>query len=105
MARASSDELTKAPAPRTILPFEGHIAPWEGGWSVLMPVRAEECTLEKQSVVYEEVTVRTDQVEDVQHVTASVLHEELTVDAQGIGRHERPTVRLQRPGRDGLDRP
>lgn len=94
-ARATSEET------RAALPFAGRVAPFHGGWSVLVPVSAEQCDVEKRAVEYERVTVRLDRVQDVQRVTARVRREELAIDAEGDSRHDRPTVRLEGQSRTG----
>jgi uncharacterized protein (TIGR02271 family) len=53
------------------------------GWSIRLPVRREEVRVEKRVVVYEEVDIRREPVEDVEHVHDTVLHEELHVQPRG----------------------
>lgn len=53
------------------------------GWTVRLPVRAEEITLAKQVVVRERVVVRRQQVEGHRHVEARLLREELRTSTSG----------------------
>ena len=65
------------------LPLEAEVQPFNGGWWVRLPVRAEQITIDKEVVVSEEVTLRTKQVEDVVRVEDTVRREELRVDSEG----------------------
>ena len=67
----------------------------ELSWAVSVPVRAEHCELEKQTVEYERVTVHLDRRVDVERVSARVRREELTIDSEERARHGRPTVRIR----------
>jgi uncharacterized protein (TIGR02271 family) len=53
------------------------------GWSVRLPVRAEQITVAKCAFVHEEAVVRRVERSDVVHVNDAVRHEELRVDTQG----------------------
>ena len=65
------------------LPLEGRAVPWDRGWEVRFPLRAERVVLEKQVVATERVTVRRGQVTDTVHLNETVAREELRVDAAG----------------------
>ncbi|MBV9119389.1 MAG: DUF2382 domain-containing protein [Chloroflexi bacterium] len=53
------------------------------GWMVSLPVRREQVTVRKHTVVYEEVDIRREYVEDVEPVRATVRHEELDIQPHG----------------------
>src|SRR5437868_12769632 len=65
------------------LPLEAQIERSAGlhaaGWTIQLPIRAEHLTIEKQSVVYEQVTVRRGQIHEVQQIDASIRRERLRV--------------------------
>ncbi|HLQ35734.1 MAG TPA: DUF2382 domain-containing protein [Chloroflexota bacterium] len=44
----------------------------DGGWRIAVPVRAEEVAIEKRTVVYEEVEIRREMIEDTQPVSEDV---------------------------------
>jgi uncharacterized protein (TIGR02271 family) len=50
-----------------------------GGWRIVVPLHAEQASAEKRAVVYEEVDIRRELVEDTTVVTQPVKHEELDV--------------------------
>jgi stress response protein YsnF len=54
--------------------------PLAGGWVVRLPVRAEDVSVEKRSVVFEEVVISTRPEHDVERIDAEVRREELVVD-------------------------
>ena len=62
-------------------PLEARIERTAGGWSIRVPVRREEVTVDKRTVVAERVVIRRSAVEDVRHVDASLKRERLRVDA------------------------
>lgn len=94
---ASNDQVIDHPTTgRSPLPFVGRVAPVGGGWSVFVPVSAEHCEVERQTVEYERVSVRLDQAHDIARVSARVRREELAIDAEERARRDRPTVRIRR---------
>ena len=62
------------------LPLEAEIERSTHGWVIRLPVRAEEVTVEKQSVAVERVAIRTRQVEEVVEVDETVRREQLQVE-------------------------
>jgi len=42
----------------------------DGGWRLVIPVRREEVAVEKRTVVYEEVEIRREMVEETQRVAS-----------------------------------
>ena len=38
----------------------------DGGWRIVVPVRGEEVAVEKRAVVYEELEIRREMIEDTQ---------------------------------------
>ena len=63
-----------------LLPLESGAVPWERGWVVRLPVRAERILVRKQVVVHERVVVRRRQIEDLTRVDANVRREQLEVE-------------------------
>jgi uncharacterized protein (TIGR02271 family) len=57
----------------------------EGGEEIVVPVREEQVTVEKQPVVTEEVTVGTRPVTSTQRVSGTIRREEARVERQGDG--------------------
>ena len=85
------------PPPRgRVLPLESSLQPAANGWSLSLPVRAEEVAVDKQAVVAEEVAVRPERVQDVVHVEETVQREELHVEAHG-------DIEVDRRGTGGRD--
>lgn len=77
------------------LPLEGQVEShlgW-GSFRIRLPVRAERITLDRETVVAEEVLLEAEQVEDVAHVTGTVRREELGVDVAGDLYTSRPMPR------------
>jgi len=71
-------------ASTAMLPLESSAVAFnERGWEIRLPVRAEEIAVEKQVVVRERVVVGRREVDDVEHVDASVRREQLRVDVEG----------------------
>jgi stress response protein YsnF len=66
-----------------VLPLEGVPSSAGQGWSVRLPIRAEQVTVSKDVVVRERVLVRRREVADVAHVEAEVRHEELRTSTEG----------------------
>jgi uncharacterized protein (TIGR02271 family) len=54
----------------------------EDGWSVRLPVRAEEITLSKETVVRERVVVKRDRVQDSARVYAVLQREQLRINTE-----------------------
>lgn len=71
----------------------------ERGWSVRLPVRAEQIRIDKQAVVYERVVVSRRAIEEQARLQAKVRREELWVSGQEdeTGRGA-PTRQADRPG-------
>ncbi|MBV8083286.1 MAG: DUF2382 domain-containing protein [Chloroflexi bacterium] len=65
------------------LPLEGQLERMPDGWFIRLPVRKEDVRVEKRVVVYEEVDIRREYVEDVVHVDEQVRREELDVRPRG----------------------
>jgi uncharacterized protein (TIGR02271 family) len=74
----SSDGRT-VHAPR----LEAAVDRMRDGWSIVLPVRAEDIQLHKRVVVYEDVSIQREYVEDVEHISDTVRQEELDVRAHG----------------------
>jgi uncharacterized protein (TIGR02271 family) len=66
---------------REALPSERAPERSRGGWSIRLPVRAEEVSIGKQTVVRERVVLKRKRIEDVARVTAVVRHEELRTNS------------------------
>jgi stress response protein YsnF len=60
------------------------------GWTVRLPLRAEQITLEKRAVLVERVVVRTTPVEDQVRVEESIQREQLEVTTEGEVRVVQP---------------
>ena len=69
----------RAPVPPRALALDSSPAPSERGWSVRLPVRAEQISIDKQVVVYERVAVRRNEIEQQAHLQVNVRREELRV--------------------------
>ena len=69
------------------LPLEATTEPWlgawVGGWVVRLPLRAEEITVDKQTVVVEEVAVQRRQLKEVIRPSETVRREELRLETAG----------------------
>jgi stress response protein YsnF len=63
---------------------------WAGGWEITLPLRAEHVTIEKQSVVVEEVVVRRRPLEEVVHLENTVQLERLRLETRGDLEATRP---------------
>jgi stress response protein YsnF len=66
---------------------EARIERTDSGWSIHLPLRREEITLDKRTVVAECVVIRRARVHDVERVQRDVKHERLRVDASAV-RHD-----------------
>src|SRR5581483_12033636 len=53
------------------------------GWTIRLPVRVEEVHVQKRVVVYEEVEIRREYVEEVAQVDGTIRREELDLRAYG----------------------
>jgi stress response protein YsnF len=70
------------------------------GWSVRVPVRAEQVHVSKQVVVRERVTVRRKAIGDVAHLEDEVRREVLDIDtasAVNVTRHNQHGLQARRP--------
>ena|SRR5438067_1925184 len=83
----SAPAVRRAAEPGRPLPLEATIDPWYGawlgGWAVRLPLRAEEITIDKQTVVVEEVAVRRRQFKEVVHPSETVRRERLRISTSG----------------------
>ena len=82
------------------LPIEGKPVLDQDGWSVRLPVRAEEISISKQSVVKERVRLQRKRIQDVARVGSSLRRERLRTTRSGpveVEVVEQVTERL--PGR------
>jgi hypothetical protein len=88
-------EPTAAGAPRdpdaprpasSALPLESSEVRSDRGWSVRLPVRAEQVSVDKQVVVYERVQVGRHEVQDQVRLHANIRKEELRVAADDNAR-------------------
>ena len=62
---------------------ESWLGAWVGGWAARLPLRAEEVTIDKQTVVVEEVAVRRRQFKEVVRPSETVRREELRLETAG----------------------
>lgn len=82
--RSGEQQAIRSEQPtRHQLNLEGRIESLPGRFMVVLPVRAEHVTVEKRPVVFEEVVVRRQHVQDVERVTDTARREELRVDLEG----------------------
>ena len=65
------------------LPLEAHVESSGRGWTIRLPVRAEQITVHKQPVVVEEVAVQVRQVRDVVRLEDTVRREEVRAETEG----------------------
>jgi len=70
-------------APAVEPPLDAAVQQLSNGWSIRLPVRAEEVRLEKRVVVYEEVEIRREYIEEVEHIDETVRREELNLQTHG----------------------
>lgn len=81
--------------PNGPLPIEGKPVLDQDGWSVRLPVRAEEISISKQSVVKERVRLQRKRIQDVARVGASLRRERLRTTRSGpVEVDEQVTERL-----------
>jgi len=66
-----------------LLPLESGAVPWERGWVVRLPVRAERILVRKQVVVHERVAVRRRQIAHLARLESNVRKEQLEVEIDG----------------------
>ncbi|GEM_PF-5430222 len=78
-------EAPRPPRAGQLLPLEARWAPAAGGWSVTLPVRAEQFTAHKQVMVVEEVHIRPRRKQHVAHRAETVRRERLRVEREGNG--------------------
>jgi len=69
----------RAPALPGRLSLEASSIRGDGGYIARLPVRAEDITVEKRTVIYERVAVKRHGVPDVEQLDASVRREKLRV--------------------------
>jgi hypothetical protein len=62
---------------------EPWLGAWVGGWAVHLPLRAEAVTIDKQTVVVQEVAVRRRQFKEVVRPSETVRREELRLETAG----------------------
>jgi hypothetical protein len=92
-----------------LLALEAQITPWggvwSGDWAVTLPLRAEHITIDKQTVVVEEVMLRRSPAERLVRLDDTVRHEELRLQTEGeagiAGRAETGRARNDEPARPG----
>jgi uncharacterized protein (TIGR02271 family) len=68
---------------RVPLPIEAQPVLAQDGWSVRLPVRAEEITISKQTVIRERVLVKRTRAQDFARVDAVLRREELRTSRSG----------------------
>ena len=69
----------EGPAVTHQLPLQAAVEAHNGGWSVRMPVRAEDVTVTKEAVLREEVRIWRSRHQETQTVSATVRSEHLQV--------------------------
>ena len=75
----------RAPASPGLLPLQASSIGGERGYVARLPVRAEDITVEKRTVVYERVAVERRELPDVERLDASVRREKLHVRRRSRG--------------------
>jgi len=75
---------------RLRLPLDARLEHTSKGWSIHLPLRAEEVAVDKEIMVAEEVVVAMKPVQEVARATAIVRREELRVDTEGQLDETRP---------------
>jgi len=70
------------------LPTEARIERTQSGWSIHLPLRREDVSLDKRTVVGEEVVVRRAREADVQRVQADIRREVPRVERFDKARHD-----------------
>lgn len=76
-------EPSSAAGDRRTLPLQAAPGSAPTGWSIRLPVRAEEITVSRNVFVRERVLVRRERMADVEHVAADVRREELRTSSEG----------------------
>jgi hypothetical protein len=83
----STPAVQRSAEPGRPLPLEATTEPWlgawVGSWAVRLPLRAEAVTIDKQTVVVEEVAVRRRQFKEVVRPSETVRREELRLETAG----------------------
>jgi hypothetical protein len=82
-ARAGEAPATPSGGPLRQLALEATPEPNGWGWSIRLPVRAEQLTVTKQVVVRERVVLRRREVSEVAHLDTTVRREELRIQREG----------------------
>jgi stress response protein YsnF len=95
----SKDAPPSSTAERT-LPLEAKVEPAAGGWSIRLPLRAEEVTVDKRTVVAETLTVRRGQVKEVMHRDEMIRRERLRIESEGNLEVTRPIDPSRAPAGD-----
>ncbi|HLI50493.1 MAG TPA: DUF2382 domain-containing protein [Thermomicrobiaceae bacterium] len=75
--------MADEPKASSILPLEATVAPRNGGWSIRLPVRADQFTLHKVTVLRERVVVRRGEVTETIQVSDRVRQERPRIEKQG----------------------
>jgi stress response protein YsnF len=68
-----------------VVPLEALVEAGDGGWAVRLPVRAEQITVTKEAVVFEEVRIWRSSREETRQITVPVREERLRVDTAETG--------------------
>ena len=87
----------EAPPPKPV-PLEARIDAVGGGWTIHLPVRAEQVTVSKQTMVVEEISLRREQAQEIARPAATVRREELRVEPEGDVDVEQRLPRRHTPG-------
>jgi uncharacterized protein (TIGR02271 family) len=82
MGHSHASDSDERPARRP-LPLEGTLESLTEGWMVRLPLRAETVTVDRRTVVAEEITIRRGEVQDVAEVSGEVRREQLDVYTEG----------------------
>jgi stress response protein YsnF len=80
---AAKPRSKDAPPAERPLPLEARVEPTAGGWSIRLPLRAEDVTVDKRTVVAETVTVRRGPVEEVMQRDETIRRERLRIETEG----------------------
>ena len=97
---AANPRPKDAPPAERPLPLEVEIEPTAGGWSIRLPLRAEDITVDKRTVVAETVTVRRGQVKEVVQRDETIRRERLRIETEGNQEVIRPADLGRAPADD-----
>lgn len=92
----SQSRRAAASSAKRVLPLDAHVEATDGCWSIQLPVRAEQITVEKQTYVAERVIVRRREAREAVRHDDTVRREELRAVDDMLPRHARRTQRLDR---------